>query len=229
MTERINQGRPDLFKKEFLSVLKVIIWIALPIVVVAYLGRGYIVRLLVASGDEEIALLLGLLAPAIFFRVIFHLTTRSFYAQKDTLTPLKVSIISIGLNIALAMWFVLGLNYGIGGLALAQSGVALFEVVILLSIQNRRFKGLFTARYFGSIINMVAAAGLSAFVMYLLILKFPLQATDVGFFSLIPKFIFVITLSMLTYLGFSYMFGVNEAKVVVRKVSKFLFKPVKIQ
>lgn len=231
MAERLSQGRPDLFKKEFLTILRVIVWLALPVIMIAYLGRGYIVRLLVANGDEEIALLLGSLVLAIFFRILYHFISRSFYAQKDTKTPLKVSIIAIGLNIALAYLFVSksGLNYGLGGLALAQSLVATIEVIILMVIMSRRFKGIFTKKFFSSVLNMTAAAGLSSFVMYILITQFPLQADDVGFFSLVPKFIFICMVSVLSYVGFSYMFGINESKYVVKRVRKTLFKPVKIQ
>lgn len=229
MTERLGQGRPDLFKREFISVLRVIIWLALPAVLIAFFGRGYIVRLLVAEGNQTIADLLGLLVLAIFFRSIFHIATRSFYAQQDTRTPLLVSIVTIALNIVIASYLVLKAEYGVYGLAVAQSFIACFEVVALLSILSKRIPGLFEPRLFLAFLQMAGAAILTGGITYSLIKLLPLRASDVGFFSLVPKFGLIVVLSLLTYIGSSYLFGVREAKPVIRKVINFIYRPIRIQ
>lgn len=230
MTERINQGRPDLFKKEFSSLLRTLVWLAIPTAVVAYFGRGYLVRLLIAEGNATIANLLGLLGVAIIFKAIFHLVTRAFYAQHDTTTPLKVSVVAIGLNILMAIYFVmpnLG-NFGVMGLALAKSIVTALEVLVLIFILMRRFKGILDMKFVRSIGRMISAAGFMSLATYILVLAFPLQASDVGFFALAPKFALIITGSLGSYLVFSYMFGIREAKPIVRKAKNLILKPVKI-
>jgi peptidoglycan biosynthesis protein MviN/MurJ (putative lipid II flippase) len=58
--------------------------------------------------------------------------SRYFYAHKDNLTPLYVSIFAIALNIYLAFRLVHPDTYGVAGLALAQSIVAFSEVAILM-------------------------------------------------------------------------------------------------
>src|SRR3989344_6263164 len=68
LSERLAQGRSDLFRKDFLMVLRAIIWIILPIVVIGYFARGYFARLIFAKGSSEIAVIFGLLTGAIFFR-----------------------------------------------------------------------------------------------------------------------------------------------------------------
>jgi putative peptidoglycan lipid II flippase len=231
MTERINQGRPDLFKKEFITLLRVVIWLALPTVIVAYFGRGYIVRLLVAEGNITIANLLGLLVMAMFFRAIFHLVSRSFYAQQDTLTPLKVSIAAIALNVTLAIYFVMpwGADLGVFGLALAQSIVAALEVVVLMGIQSKRFPGLFELNLFLAVGKMAIAAIFSGIITYALVQFLPLRATDVGFFALVPKFGLIVLLSLLSYLLASFVLGLKEAKPVIDRVRRMVFKPVRIQ
>ncbi len=231
MSERLNQGRPDLFKKEFTSILRVLIWISLPVIIVAYFGRGYIVRLLVADGNAIIADLLGLLVMAIFFRGIFHLVSRSFYAQQDTKTPFFVSVFAILLNIALAVYLVLpwGANLGIYGLAVAQSIVAVFEVLTLIYILSRRFPGLFEPEFFRGLLRMVIAAIFTSATMYFLIRVLPLRITDVGFFSLVPKFVLSVALTLVVYLCFSYALQLKESIPVVRKITDFVFKPVRIQ
>jgi len=230
MTERISQGRPDLFRKEFIRVLRVLVWLALPVTVVAYVGRGYLVRLLVAEGNEVIANLVGLLVVAMFFRAIFHLVSRSFYAHKDTRTPLIVSIYAIGLNVFLAIFLVLpiGLGLGIAGLAIAQSVVAVVEVTILLSIMQKRHQKLFTLDLISVFARMLLAAVMSAFLMYGLIILFPLRATDVGFFALVPKFGVIVAATLIGYVLLSYLFRLGEPKPVVERALKIIFRPIKI-
>ena len=132
MAERLGEGRPDLFKKELQSVLRVIIWLALPVTVIAFFGRGYLVNFIKNGGDVLMASILGILAVAILFRSIYHISARSFYAQQDTKTPLYISFFAIGLNIILAVWFTMGLGLGAYGLAWATAIVSFVEVCICL-------------------------------------------------------------------------------------------------
>lgn len=230
MTERISQGRPDLFRKEFIKLFRVLVWLALPVTVVAYLGRGYLVRLLVAEGNETIANLVGLLVVAMFFRAIFHLVSRSFYAHKDTKTPLIVSIYAIGLNVVLAIFLVLpiGLGLGIAGLAIAQSVVAVVEVSVLLSIMQKKYDNLFSVDLISVFARMFISATLSAALMYSLIILFPLRATDVGFFAIVPKFGAIVGLTLASYVIFSFLLKLQEPKPVVDRLMRIVFRPVKI-
>jgi len=46
LTERLAQGRADLFRKEFVGVLRVIMWLSMPVVVIAFFCRGYLARII---------------------------------------------------------------------------------------------------------------------------------------------------------------------------------------
>src|SRR5690606_12242092 len=127
MTERLGQGRPDLFKKELQMVLRVIIWLALPVTFVAYFGRGYLVDFIKNGGNPYIASILGILALSILFRSVYFISARSFYAQQDTRTPLYISLFTISLNIILSVTFSLALNMGVAGLAWAAVIVSIVE------------------------------------------------------------------------------------------------------
>ena len=143
MTERLGQGRYDLFQKELQSVLRVIIWLALPVATITYFARGYVVSFIISRGDPLMAGLLGALSVAILFRSIYYIAARSFYAQQDTKTPLYISLFAITLNIILSIWFTMKLNMGAYGLAYAQSIISIVEVAILFIVMSRRMKGLF--------------------------------------------------------------------------------------
>jgi len=223
MAERLGQGRPDLFKKELQATLRVIIWLALPSTIIAFFGRGYLVNFIKNGGDVLMSSILGILAISILFSSIFQIAARTFYAQQDTKTPLYISFFAIGLNIVLAVWFTLGLNMGTYGLAWAVSIVSIVQVLILLFMMSRRIKGLFDFAFVHAIGRMTAATGLMAIVTYICFATLPLSASDQSFFSSFPKFALIVTISLLSYLGFSRMFRLRETRPIMSGLKKIFF------
>jgi putative peptidoglycan lipid II flippase len=223
MTERLSQGRPDLFKKELQSVLRVIIWLALPVATIAYFTRGYLVNFIKNGGDALMAGLLGALVVAILFRSIYHIAARSFYAQQDTRTPLYISIFAISLNIFLAIWFTSTLDMGAYGLAWAQSIVAFVEVMILFYVMSRRIKGLFDRVFMGAVMRMASATGFMAVISYISVLLFQLGAQDQSFLATFPKFGAIVVINIAAYLLFSKMLKLPEVNPVLARLRKLLF------
>ena len=227
MTERMGQGRPDLFKKELQAVLRVIIWLALPVSVIAYFGRGYLVSFIINGGDAYIASILAILAITILFRSIYFIAARSFYAQQDTKTPLYISLFTIGLNIVLAIWFTLGLNLGVYGLAWAAVITSFLEVVILFRVMSHRISGLFDKSFVNALVRMATAAGLMGIVTYLLIAMFPLNAADQSFFLAFPKFALIVGISAVFYILVCRVVKLSEVDPIIKKVKTILFKQAK--
>lgn len=228
LTEQLARGREDLFRREIQIFLRVIIWLALPVAVIAFLGRGYLVSFVKVGGAPEISDILGTLAIAILFRSIYHLASRSFYAQQDTRTPLYISIVAILLNITLAVWFVLGLHMGVFGLAAAAAIVSFVELMILFAIMSRRIKNLFNARFMHGVLRMVSATGLMFIVTYVMIKTFNL--TNVGsssMFALLPPFILIVGVSLASYLLFSRLLQIEEAKPVLARMKQLIFSRIK--
>ncbi len=228
MTERLGQGRPDLFKKELQTVLRVIIWLALPVTVVAYFGRGYLVNFIKNGGDPYIASILAILVITIVFRSIYFISARSFYAQQDTKTPLYISIFTISINIALAVWFTLGLNLGVYGLAWAAVIVSILEMAILFYIMSRRIEGLFDKVFINGVTRMLSAAGFTAIVTYIMVTILPLSADDQSFFSSFPKFLLISGVSLLSYIIICRLFKLPEVEPILHRVRDILFKQPKL-
>lgn len=224
MTERLAQGRPDLFRKELQSVLRVIIWLALPVTVVAFFARGYIINFIVNGGDPYMASILAVLALSILFRCIYFISARSFYAQQDTKTPLYISFFTIGLNITLAVMFTMVFDWGVQGLAWAAVVVSVVEVAILFYLMARRIPGLFNKAFYSAIGRMLSATGLMAVITYISVVLLPLSADDQSFFSTFPKFAVITFVSLLSYVLLSYLFRLREATPVISRVQKILFK-----
>jgi putative peptidoglycan lipid II flippase len=229
LTERLSQGRTDLFRKEFLQILRAMIWIIMPIVVVCYFARAYFARLIFAGGAPEIAVVFGFFAGAILFRTIYAIVSRWFYAQKDTKTPLYVSLVTIALNIYLAYTLSRPSAYGISGLAMAQSIVAAVEVGILGAIMLIRDRKLFDISFWGGLVRIISVTGFSVLTAFIMISLLPLGASDRGFVTLGVKLGVISLVTFLVYLGISLVLGLEEAKPVIERTKRFILKPIKIE
>jgi len=227
MTERLGQGRPDLFKKELQSVLRVIIWLALPVTVIAYFCRGYLVHFIKPGGNAYISGILAVLALSILFRSIYFISARSFYAQQDTKTPLYISLFTISLNIALAVWLSMGLDMGVYGLAWAAVIVSAVEVAILFYIMSRRIQGLFDKVFVHALGRMASATGFMAIATYILVAMMPLSVDDV-FLSSFAKFALIVGVAALVYIIICRLFKLEEVYPVLNQIRKILFKKPEI-
>ncbi len=227
MTEHLAKGRMDLFRDELRSILRVIIWLSLPVATIAFLGRGYLVSFIRVGGDTYIAGILSVLAVAILFRSIYHLASRSFYAQQDTKTPLYISIGAICLDIILAIFFVFETDLGVFGLAAAQSISSIIEVVILFSIMQRRIHYVFNSHFAKAVMRMVFADGLMFVVSYMMIKTFKLTEFGESIFELLPPFILIVSVSLGAYLLFSKIFGLEEVDPIISRAKSILFSKVK--
>jgi putative peptidoglycan lipid II flippase len=229
LTERLSQGRPDLFRRDFRMVLRVLVWITLPVVVVGYFARGYLARLIFGDVAPEVSLIFGFLTIAILFRIIYSMFSRYFYAHKDTITPLLVSIFAIGLNIYLAFKLTRPESYGITGLALAQSIVAASEVVILFIFMIYKDHKVFADKSFwGALLKTFSVTGFSVLTAFIMVSLLPLKISDRGFVTLGVKFGAIAGVTLLVHLVMSLLFGLKEPRPVLQKLRRLIVKPIKI-
>ncbi len=228
LTERIAQGRPDLFRKDFRDVLRVLMWLSLPVVVLTYFTRGYLARLIFKRGAPNIALILGFLAIAIFFRIIYSLLSRYFYAHKDTVTPLIISIFAIALNIILVFALARDDTYGLAGLALAQSIVSAAEVFIIGAVIAIRDPKMFTRDFWNMTGRLLSVTGFTIITAFIMISLFPLNLDDKGFFVLGSKLSLIALVTFSTHIVVSAFFGFDEGKKVLQKIKSIVYRTIKI-
>ncbi len=219
---------PSAFKTQFINAFRTILWLSMPAAAIAFIMRGYLVRLLLGSGSQVVAVLLGWLSISIIFRALFQISTRAFYANQDTKTPLLISIAALVLNVVLAV--ILVNTLGLPGLALAQTAIAGFELLLLVIMLQRKFGRLFDLKLVKESLLMLVATAAMSLITYSFVSKiFTLRAVDVGFFTLVPKFGLIVVASGISYLIFSSALGLKEAKPIIDALTKFIFKPVKIE
>ena len=223
LTEHLGEGRNDLFQKDLRSLLRIIFWMALPVSVVIFFTRGYVVHFIRNAGDPLIAGILGCLVVAILFRTIYHMAARAFYARQDTKTPLYISIFSITLNIILAIVLSMVLKMGAYGLAWAQSTVAVLEVVVLLAVMNRQMPKLFDMTFVRAIFKMILAGIVAGVVCYIAVLIMPFRYHDDSFFSAFPKFVIISLVSFGAYAAASKWLKLPEIDPILARLKKVLF------
>ncbi len=231
LNQRLSQGRPDLFRRDFLMVLRAMIWISAPLVVVCYFARGYLARLIYSNGSPQIATIFGFMTLAIFFRIQYAIISRWFYAQKDTKTPLFVSLFTIALNIVLAVTLARPAprGYGVAGLALAQSIVAMVEVFLLSSIMLKRDPRLFNGEFWGGVGRIVSVTGFSVIAAFIMISIYPLGINDRGVITLGSKLAFIAAVTFGVHIGISALFGLEEVRPIFSRLRKLVLKPIKFE
>lgn len=229
LTDRLAQGRSDLFRKDFLQILRAMIWIIMPVVVICYFLRGYFARLIFAFDAPQIALIFGFFSGAILFRTIYALVSRWFYAQKDTKTPLMVSLFAIILNIFLAYILSRPDAYDVAGLAMAQSLVAAAEVIILFTIMAWRDHKLIDREFWSGMYRILSVTGFAVVTAFIMLSIYPLNSGDKGFFTLGSKVVAIVTPILLVYVMMSLIFGLEEARPILRKIKNIILRPIRIQ
>ena len=226
LTEELGKGKESVFYSTFRVALRMIIWISLPVTVIAFFARGYVVSFIKNGGDPLIASVLGALILSIFARSVFHIVSRGFYARQDTRTPFSVSIFAVGLSTILAIVFTI-IGLGPEGLGYAQSIGALLEIIILMWLLQRASKHkLFDKTFWKAFWRMIVATAITGCVAYSMTKFLPLLKTDDSVFITLPKFAIISIVSLVAYLIASYFLDLDEVKPIIERLKKIIFKNV---
>lgn len=215
------------FTDTFKQSLSTIVWISLPVAIIAFFIRGYVVNFIKNGGDPKIASVLGSFVVAIFFQSVFHIASRGFYARQNTKIPLILSVVSFAVQLVFALIFSAG-GFGPEGLAYALSISALVEVSLLLIILNKQMKGkIFDKTMISSLTRILIASAIAGMASYAMTKIMPLRAADNSFLSTFPKFCVICAVSLLVYIGACVALKIEEVRPVINKVRQVLFKNVK--
>lgn len=215
------------FTDTFKQSLSTIVWISLPVAIIAFFIRGYVVNFIKNGGDPKIASVLGSFVIAIFFQSVFHIASRGFYARQNTKIPLILSVASFAVQLIFALIFSAS-GFGPEGLAYALSISALVEVSLLLIILNKQMKGkIFDKTMISSLTRILIASAIAGMASYAMTKIMPLRAVDNSFLSTFPKFCVICAVSLLVYIGACVALKIEEVRPVINKVRQVLFKNVK--
>jgi putative peptidoglycan lipid II flippase len=159
---------------------------------------------------------------------MLEVVARSFYADKDTYTPLWAALVGAATNVVLS--YVLSgvdqpraegadLSANVAGLALANSLATAVEVGILLVILRRRWRGIDEATIAGTTLRALAAS----LVMALGILAVEALWAALGFSGrgtvfTVALIVLQVTLGGLIFFGVAWALRMQELRDIVRLV-----------
>ncbi|HAT03839.1 MAG TPA: murein biosynthesis integral membrane protein MurJ [Candidatus Magasanikbacteria bacterium] len=124
-----NMGR------QIAHATKQILFLIIPLTIIFLLLRAQIVRVVLGTGEFDwnatilTADALAFFSVSLFAQSLIPLLARSFYALQDTWTPFIIGMISTGVNIILALYFVRTLN--ISGLVISYSMSMIIQIAFL--------------------------------------------------------------------------------------------------
>ncbi|MEI6309825.1 MAG: murein biosynthesis integral membrane protein MurJ [bacterium] len=118
------------------------------------------------AGTGLASIALALYAPGLFANSTLMILFRAFYAMQDTLTPVLVTMAGLALQIGL--YFLLIGPLGLGGLALASSLSAFFNLILMTWFLRRKVGPIGIHAIGRSLGKMVAAAAIMGIVCWLL-------------------------------------------------------------
>ena len=228
LAERYTLKQPGEFKQDFVQTLRQILYFIVPTMMIYWLLRAQIVRLVLGSGQfgwEDTRFTVSVLAFFTFgmaAQAIIPLLARSFYALQDTKTPFYTGLMAVVINIIGAL--VLIKYLAVVGLALAISISAIFNALVLFWMLHKRLNGLpiksllnMTTKVVGSSLVM-GAVGYGALQVVNLVVN-----THV-FVGLLTQTIVTMVVSVLVYLVVTRKLNLPEVKMILKPLKLFVKK-----
>lgn len=223
------------FKRIFLSSLHQMFFLAVPLSALFIALRIPVVRLVLGTGKFDwantvaTAETLSFFSLGVFAQGAIFILNRAFYAMHDTVTPLKVYIVSLLTFVTLSVFMV---NYtnevAYLGLAFSLSGVVSFGLQLWLLA--RRLNGFKKQELFYPAFKIFLSSLLMMVVIYVVIRYLDLRVVDTTrVANLIYLTIFVTVVGMSVYLISLWYLKSQELRVylgLLRKINLSPRKPV---
>ena len=130
----------------------------------------------------------------------------TFYARHDTLTPARLTVAAIAINIALKVVFVWGFDFGIGGIALGTSLGAWSNVAMLVFVARRRGLLHVDAAFWRALLPIALAAALAGAGAFAGEHAGWMLVTRTGTLQNMAAFGLAALLGIGAYLGVAYLF-----------------------
>ena len=170
LTEYVSQGRMDRARSIILETLRSILFLSIPSSVGLIVLAEPVIQVLLAHGNYSLAAAQSTAIPLAFYSVglagmaAVEILTRSFYAMRDSRTPVIISILQFGWKIALGLiilnpFAILGgPSWGMGALTLSTSLANIAEAIVLFIVLDQRVGELLKSDILSFIWRVLGAA-----------------------------------------------------------------------
>ena len=225
LAEKYTLKHLDDFRADVVQVIRQLIFFVVPTMMIYWLLRAQIVRLVLGYGAFNWDYTRFTTSALAFFtfgmlaQCLIQLLARSFYALQDTKTPLVVSLMTLGVNVILAL--VLVQYFGIVGLAGAVSMAAIMNAGVLMGLLSGRI-GAFPWPSLVSLFAKVSLAGIAMMgVGYGLLRAMDLIVDTHTFWGLLAQTAVTALVAGLAFLAAARLVGIAEVELILRPLGFF--------
>jgi putative peptidoglycan lipid II flippase len=177
LAEYVAQQRWDRVRSVILDTLRSILFLAIPSSVGLIVLSEPIIQALLAHGNYTIDDAKSTAIPLAFFAVglaglsAIEILTRSFYAMRDSRTPVIISILQFAWKVAIGLvlldpFSLISASWGMGALALSTSLANLAEATVLFIVLNQRIKELWKPDLLNFLLRIFAVSACMGLVVY---------------------------------------------------------------
>lgn len=226
--EQLRQGKKKEFVSHFSLIIRQVLFLIIPITVLVIQLRAQLVRVIIAHGSHPIsgtdtiatAQTLGFFALSFFAQSLIPVLARSFYAMRDTRTPVKMTTIAVVVDIIGSI--VLGFTMGVTGLALSFTISSILNATLLFAALHRRIGSLDEERIFQSVLRIIGVTILMALTVqgtkYVLVSFGVSLSRAVG---VLTQLLVAGAVGMIAYVLFAAFFKLEEASLIRGAIIKF--------
>lgn len=221
LTTAFSKSEPDKFIFYLNRTIRTIAYLMIPVSVAFVLLRAQIIRLILGSGNfgwsdtKATALTLGYFSLSLLAQGLIPLLARSFYAMKNTRTPMYISLATAFISIIIA--YPLSNRMGVAGLALAFTIGSYINLVLLYVFLANRYKGVVSKQVVYSILKIILISVITGLIaregMHYLA-ELVNMNTFIGVFE---QTVATLLIGLILYLGFSYIFKLEEISWAIKR------------
>lgn len=238
LAENVAKGRLDRVRNTILETLRSILFLSIPSSIGLMVLGLPIIQVYLEHGHFGLNDAVATAFPLAFFALglaglaAVEILTRSFYALRDSTTPVIVSvgqfIFKIALSLLLINAAVWGTQWGLSALALSTSIAGLLEAVVMFWLLHQRLEGLqlrTVGLFLGRVITAALVMGVSVLIARL-ILDAMLNTTQamslgvIGTAEAIVKLLIELFVGLFVYIRVARILGIEELGPVKRVLDR---------
>lgn len=238
LSENVARGRLDRVRSTILETLRSILFMSIPSSIGLIVLGFSIIQVLFQHGRFQLSDAYSTAVPLAFFALgltglaAVEILTRSFYAMRDSTTPVIVSVgqfvFKIALSLVLINVAVWGVQWGLGALALSTSIAGLAEAAILLWLLHQRLGGLQlrnTAMFIGRVTLAAVAMGVGLLIVRFVLDRILVTTNEqalgvIGAFMALIKLLIELFVGVVIYIRCARMLGIEELGPVKRVLDR---------
>ncbi len=225
LTTAIAEKRYDRYTFYLGRSIRSIAFFLIPLSLLFIMLRAQIIRLILGSGHfvwddtRMTAMALGYFSLSLLFQGLIPILARSFYAMKNTTTPMIISILTVIISVAFG--YPLAASMGVAGLALAFSIGSFFNATALYVMLIKKHKEVSDKKVLYSLIKIALIAGAAAAAAWFSMHYFATLLDLSTFVGVFLQAIFTTIVGGAVYFMLAYLFNFEEITwAFSRKITK---------